>query len=92
VSADVDFTKAPTSLGEWRDAAIGAEARPARRAWVRGGIHWNTAGGEGGPGAAPVGSFGGSYAVYGSVLADGQVSLGSENGGSGWGVGLRFLF
>jgi hypothetical protein len=92
LAADVDFTKAPTSLGEWRDAAIGAEAHPARRAWVRGGIHWNTAGGDSRPGAAPIASLGGSYAVYGSILADGQVSLGSENGDRGWGVGLRFVF
>ena len=92
VAADVDFTKASTSLGEWRDAAIGAEARAARRAWVRGGIHWNTAGGDSGPGAAPIASLGGSYTVYGSVLADGQVSVGSENGDRGWGVGLRFVF
>jgi hypothetical protein len=91
VSADVDFTKGPTSLGEWRDLAIGAEARPARRAWVRGGVHWNTAGGDG-PGAAPIASVGGSFAVYGSVLADGQVSVGSENGDKGWGVGVRFVY
>jgi hypothetical protein len=92
VAADVDFTKGSTSLGEWRDAAIGAEMRPVRRAWVRGGVHWNTAGGNSGPGAAPVASVGGSYAVYGSVLADGQVSFGSENGDRGWGVGVRFVF
>jgi hypothetical protein len=92
VAADVDFTKAATSLGEWRDLAIGAEAHPARRAWVRGGIHWNTAGGDSGPGAAPIGSIGASYAIYGSVLADGQVSFGSENGDQGWGIGLRFVY
>jgi F plasmid transfer operon, TraF, protein len=92
LAADFDFTKAPASLGEWRDAAIGAEVRPARRAWVRAGIHWNTAGGDSGPGAAPVGSVGGSYAVYGSLVADGQYSFGSENGDQGWGVGIRFVF
>jgi hypothetical protein len=92
LAADVDLTKGSTSFGEWRDAAIGAELRPGRRTWVRGGIHWNTAGGTSGPGAAPIGSLGGSYAVYGSVLADGQVSFGSENGDQGWGVGLRFVF
>jgi hypothetical protein len=92
VAADLDFTKASTSLGEWRDAAVGAEAHPARRAWVRGGIHWNTAGGDGGPGAALIASIGGSYAIYGSVIADGQVSFGSENGDQGWGVGLRFVY
>src|SRR3954447_17807138 len=92
VAADVDFPKAATSLGQWRDAAVGAEARPARRTWVRGGVHWNTAAGDSPAGAAPIGSVGGSYAVYGSVVADGQVSFGSENGDRGWGVGLRFVF
>jgi hypothetical protein len=92
VAADFDFTKGTTTLGEWRDAAIGAEARLVRRAWVRAGVHWNTAGGDAGPGAAPIGSVGGSFAVYGSVLADGQVSFGSANGDRGWGLGLRFVF
>jgi hypothetical protein len=92
LAADFDFTKAPASFGEWRDAAIGAEMRPTRRAWVRTGIHWNTAGGDGGPGSAPVASVGGSYAVYGSLVADGQYSFGSENGDQGWGVGIRFVF
>jgi hypothetical protein len=92
VAADFDFTKTPATLGEWRDLAIGAEAHPLRRAWVRGGIHWNTAGGNVGPGAAPIGSVGGSYVIYGSVLADGQFSFGSENGDQGWGVGVRFVY
>jgi hypothetical protein len=92
LAADFDFTKTPASFGEWRDAAVGAEVRPARRAWVRGGIHWNTAGGRAGLGAAPVASVGGSFAVYGSLMADGQYSFGSENGDQGWGVGIRFVF
>lgn len=92
VAADFDFTDAPTSRGEWRDAAIGAEARLSRRAFARSGVHWNTAGRDSGPGAAPVFSVGGTYAVYGSVLADGQISMGSADGDTGWGVGLRFVF
>lgn len=92
VAADFDFTDAPTSHGEWRDAAIGAEARLTRRAFARSGVHWNTAGGDNGPGAAPVFSVGGSYAVYGSVLADAQLSMGSSDGDTGWGVGVRFVF
>ncbi len=92
VAADFDFTDAPTSRGEWRDAAIGAEARLTRKAFARSGVHWNTAGGDNGPGAAPVFSVGGSYAVYGSVLADAQISMGSPDGDTGWGVGVRFVF
>jgi len=92
VAADFDFTDAPTSRGEWRDAAVGAEARLTRKAFARSGLHWNTAGGDNGPGAAPVFSVGGSYAVYGSVLADAQISMGSPDGDTGWGVGIRFVF
>ena len=92
VAADGDFTTAATPVGRWRDAAIGAEAHPFTRAWVRGGVHWNTAGGSGGPGAAPVFAVGASATLYGSLLADAQVSAGSEQGERGWGVGLRFAF
>jgi hypothetical protein len=87
VAADLDLTTATTPRGEWRDAAIGVEAHPAAKAWLRGGVHWNTAGS-----AAPVGSIGASYAVYGATMADAQVSFGSENGDRGWGIGLRFVF
>jgi hypothetical protein len=91
VAADLDFTTATTPRGEWRDAAVGVETHPVRNAWLRGGVHWNTAGNSG-PGAAPIGSFGGSYTVYGSVTADAQVSFGSRDGDRGWGAGLRFAF
>jgi hypothetical protein len=39
-----------------------------------------------------MGSLGASYAVYGSTLADAQVTFGSNDGNRGWGVGLRFVF
>lgn len=91
VAADIDLTTASTSQGEWRDAALGLETRATRKAWLRTGVHWNVKGGEG-AGAAPVGSIGGSYAVYGSTMADAQVTFGSRNGNRGWGVGLRFVF
>jgi hypothetical protein len=92
LAVDADFTKITTSGGLWRDAAVGSEARLTRRAWARGGIHWNTAGGDNVGGAAPVGSVGGSFAVYGTLLADGQVSFGSKNGDRGWGLGARIVF
>jgi hypothetical protein len=87
VAADVDLTTATTSRGEWRDVALGLETRPAPNAWLRTGVHWNSRG----P-ATPVASVGGSYAVYGSTMADAQVTFGSSNGNRGWGVGLRFVF
>jgi hypothetical protein len=87
VAADVDLTAAQTPRGDWRDAAFGVESHPVRKAWVRGGVHWNAAGN-----ASPIGSVGGSYAVYGSAMADAQVSFGSASGDRGWGIGLRMVF
>jgi len=90
VAGDVDITTADTPLGPWRDAAVGAEAHPLTRAWMRGGVHWNTAGGA--LRNAPILSVGGSGVVYGSLMVDAQVSFGSENGNRGWGAGLRYNF
>jgi hypothetical protein len=87
VAADLDLTTAKTPRGDWRDAAIGLETHPALKAWVRGGVHWSTTGQS-----APVGSLGASYAVYGAVMADGQISFGSASGDRGWGLGLRYVF
>ena len=87
-AADVDLTTAQTARGEWREAALGVETNPVKKAWLRTGVRWNTAVGQ----AAPVGTVGLSLAVYGSTMADAQMSFGSEDGDRGWGVGLRFLF
>src|SRR6266567_453550 len=102
IAADVDVTKASTPRGKWRDAALGVEDALSSRAWIRAGVHWNTArlrpsasagqaGETSGAGAAPIASIGGSYALRGSLLADAQASVGSRNGERGWGVGLRFV-
>lgn len=90
VAADADLTRTSTGEGERREAAVGVEAHPHPRAWLRSGFRWNTSGE--GPGAAPIGSIGGSMAVYGSVRADAQVSFGSKDGDRGWGVGLSFVY
>ena len=90
VAADIDLTTAQTARGEWRDVALGLETKFTRKASVRTGVHWNARGGQAG-GAAPVGSVGASYAVYGSTMADAQVTFGSESGNRGWGMGLRFV-
>jgi hypothetical protein len=92
VAADFDLT------GGARQAAVGVEAHPVRAAWLRGGIHWNThhpevpAGAPADTGSAPIGTAGASYVIYGSTVADAQVSFGSDNGDKGWGIGLRFVF
>ena len=86
-AADFDLTTAGTPRGDWRDAALGLEASPVKRPGsgvVFTGIPRGT--------AAPIGTVGGSFAVYGSTLADAQMSFGSEDGDRGWGVGLRFVF
>jgi hypothetical protein len=88
VAADAEFLTIPSRVGGWRDAAVGIEAHPHPKAWIRGGLHWNTAGSS----AAPVGSIGGSLAVYGQIRADGQVSFGSANGDRGWGVGFSVIY
>ena len=87
-AADFDLTTTATPRGDWREAAMGLEANPLKKAWIRGGVHWNTAGDA----AAPIGTVGGSYAIYGSTVADAQFSFGSADGDRGWGVGLRFVF
>ncbi len=88
VAGDMEMTTSTAPQGEWRDAALGVEAHPHRAVWLRTGVHWNTAGDI----AAPVGSVGASYAVYGSLMADAQWSFGSAAGERGWGVGLRFTY
>jgi hypothetical protein len=93
VAADVEFTKATTVSGVWRDAAAGVEAHPVGRVWLRSGVHWNTAGGDpGAAGAAPIVAFGASYAIRGALMADAQASVGSARGNRGWGIGLRFAY
>jgi hypothetical protein len=90
LAGDVEFTKATTISGVWRDAAIGVETHPVGPLWLRSGVHWNTAGGE--TGAAPIAAFGASYTIRGALMADGQASVGSAHGNRGWGLGLRFSF
>ena len=87
-AGDVELTTSASPTGAWRDVALGLESHPVRRAWLRGGVHWNSASGP----AAPIGSVGGSYTVYGSLRADAQVSLGSKEGDRGWGIGLSFVY
>lgn len=90
LAADADLTKNESSLGLWRDAAIGAEIHPAPRSWFRAGVHWNTAGGR--TDAAPIGSGGMSFAISRYLVIDGQYSAGSKDGDAGWGAGARIVF
>lgn len=92
LAADIDLLETTSTLGlESRDFALGTEGRIGRRAYVRAGTRFDTAG-DGPGGRNATASFGGSYAVMGSVLIDGQVTIGSEWGGRGWGIGARFVY
>lgn len=88
IAADADLTESASPAALWRDAALGVESHPHQKVWLRGGLHWNTAGG----GASPIGSVGGGFAVYGALRADAQVSFGSETGDRGWGVGFNYVY
>jgi hypothetical protein len=88
-AADFDLTKTAGAFGETRNVAIGAEGRIARRAFARAGVRFNTAGDSD---REPAASFGGSYAVMGSLLVDAQVTTGSDRALRGWGVAGRVVF
>lgn len=90
IAADVDLLKTRGPFGDTRDVALGSEGRIARRAFVRGGLRFNTLGGS--LGKAPSVSAGGSYAVRASFLVDAQVTAGSERISRGWGIGGRFVY
>jgi len=91
VSADLDLRSVPGTTGLVRNFAAGAEARVLRRMAVRGGFRFNTRDDQP-AGRAPVGTAGLSYAAAGSILIDGQVTLGAEDADRGWGLGVRVLF
>ena len=91
MSADLDLERVHGRLGEVRNFALGAEGQLTRRLAVRGGFRVNTLGGQPG-GRAPVATAGGSFAAYGSLLVDGQVTLGGEESPRGWGIGARVIF
>ena len=85
---DYDLTRNRGPFGDVRSLAIGAEGRLARRAVARGGLQFNTAGGDRNPSA----SLGASYAVFGALLIDAHFSRASDGGFRGWGVAGRVGF
>lgn len=88
-AADIDLTRNRGPMGDVRAFAIGTEGRLTSRAFVRGGVQVNTAGGDG---RTPVVTLGGSYAALGSLLIDAHFSTGSESAFTGWGVAGRVVF
>jgi hypothetical protein len=89
VAADLDFTTNHGVFGDVRELAIGSEGQLTRRLAGRGGIRLNTAG-EGR--RSPAISAGGSFAAFGSLLIDAQVTGGSDKAFRGWGLAGRLVF
>jgi hypothetical protein len=89
LAADMDFTRTPGAFGDVRNFALGTEARVLPRAFARGGIRLNTAGDAG---HHPAVCVGGSFAVFGSLLVDAQVTTGSDKALRGWGLSGRVTF
>jgi hypothetical protein len=89
LAADIDFTRTPTTSGDRREFAVGTEAQITRRLAARTGMRLNTIDDNG---HAPAFSAGGSFAVVGSLLLDGQVTAGSDKAFRGWGVAGRLAF
>jgi hypothetical protein len=89
LAADVDFTRQPGPFGDIREVAVGSEGQVTRWLAARAGIRFNAAG-DGGQ--SPAFSVGGSFAAWGSVLVDGQLTTGSDKAFKGWGIAGRVVF
>jgi hypothetical protein len=89
LAGDVDLMVHRGVFGDVRELSLGTEGQFGRRLTARGGFRFNTIGDNG---HDPALSVGASYAVYGVVLIDAQVTGGSDNAFRGWGLAGRFLF
>jgi hypothetical protein len=87
LAADVDFLRTDGPFGDLREVSLGTERHVNRRLAARGGVRFNAAGD-----AAPALSIGASYAVFGSVQIDAQVTGGSDKALRGWGIAGRMVF
>ena len=89
LAADLDFLKNDGPFGEMRELSLGTEGQLSKRVAARGGVRVNTAGDAG---RRPAVSAGGSFAVFGSLLIDAQVTAGSDKAFRGWGIAGRMVF
>jgi hypothetical protein len=87
LAADVDFLKTDGPFGDLREVSLGTERQVNRRLAARGGVRFNAAGDT-----APALSLGASYAVFGSVQVDAQITGGSDKALRGWGIAGRMVF
>ena len=89
LAADLDLTKHLGPIGDVREFALGTEGQVTRRVAARAGLRLNTTGEQG---RTPSMSLGASFAVFGALLLDGQVTHGSDKSFNGWGLGGRMVF
>jgi hypothetical protein len=89
LASDVDLTRQRGPFGDIREWAVGTEAQVTSRLTARGGLRVNTVSDAD---RAPAFSAGGSYAVFGAVLVDVQVTRGADPAFSGWGIAGRLVF
>lgn len=89
LAGDVDLTENHGVFGDVRELAFGTEGQVTRRLAARTGLRFNTIGDRG---WAPAVSAGASYAVFGAVFLDAQLTGGSDNAFRGWGLAGRFMF
>ena len=94
LAADFDLLEVEDAFGDRRDAALGVEARVARRGWVRSGFRFNVADADGPSDFRDrrAFTFGGTFAATASVMLDGLVISGGDQSGRGWGVSARFVY
>ena len=89
LAGDIDLTTNRGTFGEVRELAFGTEGQLTRQLTARAGVRFNTIGDRG---RSPAVSAGISYAVFGAMLVDGQITAGSDNAFRGWGLAGRFIF
>ena len=89
LAADIDLTSNRDAFGDVRELSVGTEAQVLRQLTARAGLRFNTIGDRGRTAAYSAGL---SYAVFGAVLVDGQITAGPDNAFRGWGLAGRFIF
>jgi hypothetical protein len=89
LAADVDLTRHRGVFSDVREFSLGSEAQITGGLAARAGFRFNTIGDAG---HSPAVSAGATYAVFGSLLVDAQVTGGSDNVFRGWGLAGRFVF
>jgi len=89
LAVDLDVLRTTALAGSRRNLAFGTEGRVVRRAFVRGGLRFDTAADHD---RSPTVSVGGSYAATAQLLIDAEVTTGSDRTARGWGISGRIVY